>query len=328
MLIISSRHLLQKIISEFKDEPFSVICEVSGETILKIILDVFCRFCLSVHNLRGKTYDGAANMAGIYKGAQAIISRKQPLAPFVHCLSHCINLATANTVESVTITRNAVSLVNELGQFVSNSPKLKSRFANRISSLQQTTLKSPRPVCPTRFLVRGVALSNIYDNLKDVVEILDDIASDAFLCSQQQTMASSFSLRLQQCDFIFGCRFTQLVCSKLEKLNLSSQAVDSTVSGMVEATKIIFADLKYFILYSLRFYCTYIVSFNRTYRSDEHFSIIYEKVEKACDNLEIDVNVPRKRLIPKKYSGNAESHVATTPIQYYKEIYYQVCNIL
>ena len=44
--------------------------------------------------LRGQTYDGAANMAGVYNGAQALARQEQPLALFVHCISHCVNLAT------------------------------------------------------------------------------------------------------------------------------------------------------------------------------------------------------------------------------------------
>jgi len=48
----------------------------TGETLARMIEDVLLRFDLSISNLRGQTHDGALNMAGSYRGCQAIISRK------------------------------------------------------------------------------------------------------------------------------------------------------------------------------------------------------------------------------------------------------------
>lgn len=36
----------------------------------------------------GQGYDGASNMAGQFKGVQAIIRNKYPNALYVHCLAH------------------------------------------------------------------------------------------------------------------------------------------------------------------------------------------------------------------------------------------------
>lgn len=63
----------------------------TGENLAKVIMDVLLRLNLSISGLRGQAYDGAANMAGIYSGAQAFIKQHQPLAPYVHCGAHCVN---------------------------------------------------------------------------------------------------------------------------------------------------------------------------------------------------------------------------------------------
>lgn len=76
-------------------EDFIGLYEVSsttGENLAKVVKDVLLHLNLSITSLRGQAYDGAANMAGKYSGAQAIIKREQPLAPFVHCGAHCVNL--------------------------------------------------------------------------------------------------------------------------------------------------------------------------------------------------------------------------------------------
>ena len=41
----------------------------------------------------GQSYDGAGNMAGSIKGAAARIKALYPLATYVHCSSHQLNLS-------------------------------------------------------------------------------------------------------------------------------------------------------------------------------------------------------------------------------------------
>lgn len=40
----------------------------------------------------GQSYDGAGNMAGRTKGAAARIKERYPLATYIHCSSHKLNL--------------------------------------------------------------------------------------------------------------------------------------------------------------------------------------------------------------------------------------------
>lgn len=69
-------------------EEFVGVYEVSvttGENLSKVLKDVFLHLNLSITGLRGQAYDGAANMAGKYSGAPAIIKESQPLAFYAHC---------------------------------------------------------------------------------------------------------------------------------------------------------------------------------------------------------------------------------------------------
>lgn len=43
--------------------------------------------------MRVQGYDGAANMAGVHRGVQAIIRQSIPDAVYVHCKAHSLNLA-------------------------------------------------------------------------------------------------------------------------------------------------------------------------------------------------------------------------------------------
>ena len=113
----------------------------TGKNIAVVTEDVLLRMQLDISLLRGQAYGGAANMAGAYNGPQAIIRRTQPLAVYVHCISHCVNLATEAAVIESAVMRDAVSLVNELGVLSSQSGKFQTAFVGAAASLYSHKLK-------------------------------------------------------------------------------------------------------------------------------------------------------------------------------------------
>lgn len=80
----------------------------TGEAIARVAKDVLLRLNIPIAGLRGQTYDGAANMAGIHSGVQAEIKRQQPLALYMHCGAHCLNLITQAACQSSPLIRDAV----------------------------------------------------------------------------------------------------------------------------------------------------------------------------------------------------------------------------
>ena len=47
--------------------------DTTGQSLSNMLLEVLSGLSLSTENLRGQSYDGDANMAGIYNGCQAFI---------------------------------------------------------------------------------------------------------------------------------------------------------------------------------------------------------------------------------------------------------------
>lgn len=56
---------------------------------------------LDIMNCRGQSYDNASNMSGIYSGLQARIKTINPLADYVPCAAHSLNLVGTCAAESV-----------------------------------------------------------------------------------------------------------------------------------------------------------------------------------------------------------------------------------
>jgi hypothetical protein len=68
---------------------------------------------LSFDQCRGQGYDGASTMSGAYGGVQKFIHEKQPLAVYIHCAAHNLNL----------VVNDAVSGVREVKAFFFHCPR-------------------------------------------------------------------------------------------------------------------------------------------------------------------------------------------------------------
>ena len=101
----------------------------TGENLAHLLKDALIRFNLDIKNLRFQTYDGAANMAGAYKGCQAAIKRDQPLALYVHCGAHVTNLVASHATSSIPFIRDGIQVVQDLGNMYKMSGKFRHIFS-------------------------------------------------------------------------------------------------------------------------------------------------------------------------------------------------------
>ncbi|KAK0149824.1 Zinc finger MYM-type protein 1 [Merluccius polli] len=189
----------------------------TGENLAKVIMDVLLRLNLSVTLLRGQAYDGAANMAGIYSGAQAIIKKHQPLVPYVHCGAHCVNLITQHACTASSVVRDSLQWAHELGVLFGQSMKIKSIFQD-ITKAESGPAQSIRPLCPTRWTVRTGAIRSLLNQYQPVLLALEEMASGK---SDSASRANGLLERLQRGNVVLGLLLALEVTEELECLNKS-----------------------------------------------------------------------------------------------------------
>jgi hypothetical protein len=101
-----------------------------AEGMTTLILNTFDELGLNTQDCRGQSYDNAANMSGVYTGLQARIKAVNPLAHFVPCTAHSLNLvgvaAAGSCLEAVSYFGFLQSLYNFLSAstYRWNRPKL------------------------------------------------------------------------------------------------------------------------------------------------------------------------------------------------------------
>ena len=142
-------------------------------------------------NVKRQTYDGATNMSGAFNGCEAIVCNKQPLALYVHCAAHFINLTAQRACASVPFdrlfVRDALAVVQELGSLFSTSSNLMATFhviAQQTENSGQFTKKIKR-LCPTRWLVRvnpnntSAVVSVVLQSLNEIIQSNSHVATRA-----------------------------------------------------------------------------------------------------------------------------------------------------
>ena len=105
---------------------------ISGRDLANKITASLKKFGLDLQYLQEQAYDGAGNMAGRVNGTAALILSDYPLALYLHCASHCLNLAVVKSLE-VTSVRNMI-VVGRVYNFLLHTPNgkepLKRQFLN------------------------------------------------------------------------------------------------------------------------------------------------------------------------------------------------------
>lgn len=283
---------------------FYNLTSTTSQSVANMIFDVLLRLNLPLSNLRGQTYDGGSNMAGRVNGAQAIITERQPLALFVHCLMHCGNLVASECMETSPVIRDAVNIVNELGGFFHHSTKLTATYRSVPSS---SSVNHLRPLCPTRVLCRGPAIKSIVDNVESIVEALEEYSANS--SGEAATKARGFITAISNGSFLLCLKIALTVVTTLENLNTAVQSRKACVSSMIEMMKMT-------------------VTYLQNLRSADSFGRLFTEVEDLCTKLDIrEVVLPRQRAPPRRFTGPAMPIVWNNAEEYYRSEYNKVIDI-
>ena len=101
---------------------------ISGRALAQKMTTIIESHGLDLNKLRGQGYDGAENMSGKTNGCAAVISSDYPLAVYLHCASHTLNLAVVKSLD-VQCVRNMIGVVNKVSMHFLLCPSLAAKKA-------------------------------------------------------------------------------------------------------------------------------------------------------------------------------------------------------
>ena len=145
------------------DRHCNIFCKISSYLLsvtlvfLEEILQTKCSG-VDLTKLCGQACDSAGCMAGKTNGAAAFISAEYPLALYLHCALHCLNLSFVKSLENTSI-RNMMGIVNRVWVFFASHPKRQKKLEQSIKKTQpKTKVHKLKDLYLTRWIQRIDAL--------------------------------------------------------------------------------------------------------------------------------------------------------------------------
>ncbi|XP_068739132.1 zinc finger MYM-type protein 1-like [Montipora capricornis] len=196
-----------------------------GEALYKLVKEVMNDLQLELQNIVGECFDGASNMSGVNKGLSARMKECSPLAIYVHCYGHLLNLALQDTLTTVEPLRNTLGTIQSLYNFLEASPKRHALFRD-IETEEGNLVKTLKSQSVTRWSCRWEAVKAVDQQLERIVKALLVLSTD----KDVKTYSESRSLLHAICDFqfILGLCVLKIILSNTSSLSayLQGKTVD------------------------------------------------------------------------------------------------------
>ncbi|KAK2725667.1 hypothetical protein QYM36_000239 [Artemia franciscana] len=193
-------------------EEFAVVEDLRGESLGQFILSRIEKLGLGMKLCRGQGYDGAPNMSGYFSGAQDFISSKYPLAKYVRCIAHSLNLALTDS------------------------------SAKRRATLKSYTALNLKGFCETRWVERHDAIQISKQLIVPIFKALEDIETDreSVTLSKDRSLLNNFLslgyiVTLIAMDFFLG--YTLNLSKLLQSENIDMVMCIQCVESVTEMFK-------------------------------------------------------------------------------------------
>lgn len=208
---------------------FIELHSTTGQCIKEAIKNQIKQLGLSIDNLRGQGYDGGSNMAGRFNGVQALIRQEQPLAMYLHCLSHCLNLAISKSCE-VSEIRNMMGILGRVCSFFSCSAKRVLVFQQAVDDLEitETKKKKLKPLCATRWVERHNSVITFKELYEAICNALASLEQDNDTETSSKAMA--FNAAIRRSDFVIALEVASFLMSYTVNLSKYLQSVEIDLS--------------------------------------------------------------------------------------------------
>ena len=147
----------------------------TGKVLAESLRGFLTRHEVNIADCWGQSYDNASNMSGKYNGMQAVIHRKCPLAEYVPCAAHSLNLVGQSAVSCCLESVGFFGFVQGLYSFLVASTHRWKVVHNRLKKKGLPTLKR---LSDTRWSAHAAAVKAVVKAYEEIKAGLKEIAAD------------------------------------------------------------------------------------------------------------------------------------------------------
>lgn len=155
-----------------------------GKDMETLVVESFLNRKINILNCRGQSYDNAKNMSGRFIGLQARIKQINPLAVYVPCKAHSLNLTVCHVAEtSDTVVRFFLFIQNVYVFFSASTHRWEVLIHHLKNDLHKRNIKGerllvPKKLCGTRWCERDDSCRAIKAGYGSFITALTEISED------------------------------------------------------------------------------------------------------------------------------------------------------
>ncbi|XP_060845979.1 zinc finger MYM-type protein 1-like [Rhopalosiphum padi] len=189
---------------------FVPVTDVTGMGLANTLLNTLDKLGIDLKYLRGQGFDGAATMSGCFNGVQSHVTKKYPLAHYIHCTSHCLNLAISDTCNVQSI-RNCTGTIQKVCVFF-KYPKRQNVMLESIKRVcPESQITKLKLLFPTRWVDR-------HDSIITFMELFDAVIDGLPIIStwpDRESSSGAYQLlcAIKQPEFILATHLLAKVFS-------------------------------------------------------------------------------------------------------------------
>jgi len=139
-----------------------------------IIIDMLDCLEINLIDCRSQSYDNANNMSGSYKGLQARIRELNPLAFYIPCAAHSLNLVGIHSAEASSQSIKLFCLLHHVYNFFLASTHRWSILTSHLKS----NAKTVKTLLVTRWYSRNDACVSLNVSWDEIIQVLSTIELD------------------------------------------------------------------------------------------------------------------------------------------------------
>jgi len=212
-------------------------------------------------------------MSGQFNGVQAIIRQIHPLATYVHCAAHVLNIAVPYSC-SIQEILNCLGTISKVRDFFIY-PKRKDVLKNEIEESQECiTKKTLKRLCATRWVERFHAVNDFLELFEYVIESLFIISK--WNDTETSSQASNLRTSILKGDFIICLLIVNKVFIYGLPLSKQLQRINIDLGEAMDLAEDTIKELQ-------------------TIRSnaESEFHTIFENALTLANKLDINISIPR-----------------------------------
>ncbi|XP_040195195.1 zinc finger MYM-type protein 1-like [Rana temporaria] len=202
-----------------------------AQSLFQAVSDTLEFHQLDLQNCRGQSYDNASNMAGPYSGLQARFKEQNPLAIYIPCSAHSLNLVGTCAAESCVEAVSFFGVIQQLYNFFSFSAST-SRWEVLTSHLNaKSTVKN---LSVTRWSARSDACRTLRKSWTEIIEALEAIEDDDSQRPVTRSEAAALLKSLNCLETAFMTVFWNSILEPFNATNKHLQSADVDISAVVK----------------------------------------------------------------------------------------------